>query len=168
MRKRAQPELPPLPENSPFDGPCMRCGKYHDVMTGTHLENPMVVAMFCEPCCATMLKQSARGRNAKINYQVLPACARCWAQVPGIAKAGTYEEDDTEQEPWREHEAPTVVLCHQCVTTLWRECQHEKKRLAVVHCPLCGAVDTLHQDGEGRWGCVACDRWVEEREGGRR
>ena len=166
MRKRLAPLTPPLPDNSPFHGPCMRCGEHREVMVVTHLENPMIVAMFCEPCCTIMLKESARGRNAKIDYRLLPKCASCWAQVPGIAKAGTYEEDDAGCEPWREHEVSTVVLCHQCITTLCRRCQQDKQETAVASCPHCGTSGALYQDAEGRWGCLACDRWVEPANGG--
>ena len=148
MRKHAQPERPPLPENYPFDGPCMRCGKYREAMIGTHLTNPMVVAMFCEPCCTIMLKESARGRNAKIDYSLLPACSRCGARVPGIAKAGNYEEDEAEQEPWRTHEASIVVLCHQCVTTLWRQCQSDKREIMATSCPHCGTSGAPYEDAD--------------------
>ena len=42
-----------------------------------------------------------------------------------------------------------------------REAQRPSAAIDQGACPLCGAVDTLHQDAEGRWGCVACDQWVE-------
>ena len=31
----------------------------------------------------------------------------------------------------------------------------------VLPCPRCGTAGTVHQTEDGRWGCLACDQWVE-------
>lgn len=150
------------PPTDPCDQPCLVCGEQRAVMTGAFLENPMIAVMVCEPCCAAMVKQSAKGRKATVDYWLLPECARCGAQVPGMAMVAADEGEWSSKEPWREHESSTIMLCHQCVTTLWRQCQRETRTSRARSCPLCGATGTLSQAADGRWGCVACDEWVEE------
>lgn len=45
-----------------------------------------------------------------------------------------------------------------------REEQHERETAPQEDgsaCPYCGS-EPLYQDGDGRWGCVACNRWLEK------
>ena len=56
-------------------------------------------------------------------------------------------------------DAPYVTLpCPECRGS--GERPWFRGTYAARPCPLCGA-QALHQAPDGRWGCVACDQWVE-------
>ena len=115
VNKKARKKFPVSPAalpTDPYEPTCYRCeisgdGDY-DGFQCVFLSAPTVLLWLCLPCCEELVAESVPPKKSTSQWYKLPACSRCEAQVPGMARL----PGDGDFQFW--------WLCHQCCVTLWR------------------------------------------------